>query len=99
MTEPPGYDLSRAIEYIETLQTPPPALGIEDVDERIASIARQNARTAGLEETVEILVADAKEAVRGLDGRFGLILRTARRTITSRCSTVWWSCSSPAALS
>jgi predicted O-methyltransferase YrrM len=136
MTEPPSFDLNRALEYIETLQTPVPPLAIEEVEdstlriqptigplaagliglivgskritrileigaslgcsacamgraarphggkvvtievnERIAAIARENIRAAGLEETVEILVADAKEAVRELRGPFGLILQ------------------------
>lgn len=136
MAEPPGYDLNRALEYVDTLQTPLPPLAIEEagdpslriqptigpaaaallgllvrslrpgrileigtsigyaacalghaarphggrvltleIDARIASIARENILAAGLGETVDLLVADAREAVSELEGSFGLILQ------------------------
>lgn len=136
MTTEPGFDLNRALEYIETLQAPQSPLAVEEagdqalriqpsvgpvaaglvallvrskkisrvleigsslgysacalghaarphggkvvtieIDERIASIARGNVLAAGLSGTVEVLVADAKEAVEGLSGPFGLILQ------------------------
>jgi predicted O-methyltransferase YrrM len=50
-----------------------------EVDERIARVARENIAAAGLADTVEILVADAKAAIRELDGRFGLILQDGHK--------------------
>ena len=136
MADPIGYDMARALEYIESLQAEvqpitvdevgdetlriqptigPIAAGLAEllvrakritrileigtslgysacalgraarsyrgtvltieIDERIASIARENVRAAGLAETVEILLRDSKTAVRDLEGPFGLILQ------------------------
>lgn len=50
-----------------------------EVDQRIARVARENIAAAGLADTVEILVADAKAAICELDGRFGLILQDGHK--------------------
>jgi predicted O-methyltransferase YrrM len=50
-----------------------------EVDERIARVARDNIAAADLADTVGILVADAKAAIRELDGRFGLILQDGHK--------------------
>jgi len=50
-----------------------------EIDERIALIARENVRAAGLGGTVEILVADSKEVVRDLKDPFGLILQDGHK--------------------
>jgi predicted O-methyltransferase YrrM len=50
-----------------------------EVDERIARVARDNIAAADLADTVEILVADAKAAIRERDGRFGLILQDGHK--------------------
>jgi caffeoyl-CoA O-methyltransferase len=138
--DPVPYEMARALAYIETLQSPPDRLAVEDlagetvriqpnigplaaglvdllvrsgrigrileigtslgyaacalgraarahggrvlsieIDERIAAAARENIAAAGLGDTVEVLVADAKAAVRELSGRFGLVLQDGHK--------------------
>ncbi len=140
MPDPIPYEISRALEYIESLQRSVERLAVEDlpgenvriqptiggtaaglidllvrsgrigrileigtslgyvacvlgraarphggkvwtleVDERIGWVARENIAAAGLADTVEVLVADARTAVRELPGRFGLILQDGNK--------------------
>jgi predicted O-methyltransferase YrrM len=140
VSDPVAYQLTRALDYIESLQADPGRLAVEDlddetvriqptigpiaagvvdllvragritrilevgtslgysacalgraarahggsvltieIDERIAGIARENVAAAGLDDTVRVLVADAKTAVREMIGPFGLILQDGHK--------------------
>ena len=46
-----------------------------EIDERSASIARENIKNAGLQDVIQVIVADANETLRGLNASFGLILQ------------------------
>ena len=46
-----------------------------EIDERTASIARENIRAAKLDDVVEVINQDAQEYLGGLDATFGLILQ------------------------
>ena len=50
-----------------------------EIDDRIARIARENVRAAGLADTVRIEIADAMTAIRVIEGPFGLILQDGNK--------------------